>query len=459
MMEDVIDLNQSPRDDDAAERPYQAFFEHAPDAVIITDAAGVIVDANRQAASLFGYGVDVLVGMAVEQLLPDHLRSAHADHRAGYMTHPRLRPMGAGLELAGRRSDGSLVEVDISLSPLPGGLFAAAIRDVTARRAAESEIRLQRQRVAQATSAGQQARRAAVESEARFRSVFDASPIGMAIIDESLRFLTANPALCELLGYSATALANMTFSDVTPQEDVRRDVTLATEVFAGARRSVTTQKRYLGSHGRIIWAEVRVTLLPGEEPRALVMVSDITARKQAEADLAHRALHDDLTGVANRTLLLEHLAQALARVARGDEGVGVLFADLDRFKNVNDRLGHAAGDSVLRETATRIVAAVRPYDTVARLGGDEFVVLCPTLPADPATGLAQLTALAERIRSAVAEDIPLEGETVSVTMSVGGAAVSAGTKADPSQVLSRADAALYAAKDAGRDRSVVSADG
>ena len=558
--------------------PYRVLFDQAPDAVLIVDERGHIVDANRQAEALFGHPPGVLVGMRVEQLMPEEARMAHAAHRAGYAAKPRVRPMGAGLELTALRADGAEVAVDISLSPLPGSRYAAAIRDVTDRRAADAELRrahARAERTAEAllvaneelrlraavaehlaegialvraadgvivytndrwealfgygrgelngrrigmlsvceelsfldapaagapspeTTAGwtgevenvrrdgthwwalasvsgfvhpehghvwivvhqdvtarRLAQQAAEESEARFRSVFDASPIGMAVVDASCRFVSSNAALCDLLGYSAAELAERTFSDVTPSEDVRRDVAMTRDVLAGRRAAFTLHKRYLDRHGRVVWAEVRVARLPGtSEPRAVLMVTDITTRKQTESELAHRALHDDLTGLANRGLTVDRLHQALARIPRDEAGVGVLVADLDHFRSVNDRLGDAAGDRILREVAGRIRSVVRPYDTVARLGDDEFVVVCDGLPADRDAAAARLLALAERVREAIAEPVEIDGAQVTTTASVGAtAAVAVAAPTTPLELLNRADHAAHAAKETGRDR-------
>ncbi|HET7486713.1 MAG TPA: PAS domain S-box protein [Acidimicrobiales bacterium] len=550
--------------------PYRAVFQHAPDAVVIVDDGGRIVDANHPASDLFGYPVDELIGMQVEQLMPAGARSVHAGHRARYGAHPRVRPMGAHLELSALRSDGTEVAVDISLSPLPGGLYAAAVRDVTERRRAAAELRqaqARAERSAQALLMANQelrlraavaehlaegiamvraadrvivytndrwdrlfgyrpgellgrpasdltpagvpwpadpddewtgevenvrrdgtrwwalasvstfvhpehgpvhiavhqdvtARRLALEaaerSEASFRSVFEASPIGMALVDPSCTFTSVNPALCEMLGFSAEELTGRTFADVTPGEDVRRDVALLAELFAGELPSFTLQKRYLARHGRPVWVELRVARLPSDDgKRALLIAADITARKQTEADMVHRALHDQLTGLANRSLALERLQQALARIARTDERVGVLFVDLDQFKAVNDAYLHAGGDEVLREVARRIASVVRPYDTVARLGGDEFVVVCDGLPPGDEQAEAQLVAMAERLRAAVSLPIDLGAAgVVRVTVSVGLAAEDGRVPTTPVELLNRADVGLFAAKEGGRDQVV-----
>jgi diguanylate cyclase (GGDEF)-like protein len=178
----------------------------------------------------------------------------------------------------------------------------------------------------------------------------------------------------------------------------------------------------------------------------------------------YRALHDPLTGLANRGLLMEQLGQALARARRRPGSVAVLFLDLDRFKVVNDSLGHAVGDDLLVEVARRLERVMRSADTVARLGGDEFVVL-----AEDVAGVDEAFTLARRLRQAIAAPIPVgPGQRVVVTASVGIALSTPGTDgageepvvaATPSSLLWNADIAMYRAKDTGRDRAQLFEDG
>lgn len=170
-------------------------------------------------------------------------------------------------------------------------------------------------------------------------------------------------------------------------------------------------------------------------------------RRELELRLRQQAHHDSLTGVANRSLLLERLSRAIPR-ARGDSLVGVVYLDLDRFKSVNDSLGHAAGDELLVEVAARLQRLVRPADVVARLGGDEFVVLAENVPQ--ASGVTQL---ADRILAALAVPITVAGAAVFVDASIGIVTV-AGRGRDPGQVLRDADIAMYQAKAAGKGRHV-----
>jgi diguanylate cyclase (GGDEF)-like protein/PAS domain S-box-containing protein len=173
---------------------------------------------------------------------------------------------------------------------------------------------------------------------------------------------------------------------------------------------------------------------------------DVTERKRFEADLAHQATHDSLTGLPNRALLLDHLELEMARAEREHRLVALLFLDLDRFKQVNDTLGHDAGDELLAQAAQRISAVVRPADTVARMGGDEFVILCGDVEDQD-----HATAVAHRVSAAI-ENRPFElaGAELAITSSIGIALSSGGVH--PEAILRDADAAMYRAKDLGRAR-------
>jgi len=162
-------------------------------------------------------------------------------------------------------------------------------------------------------------------------------------------------------------------------------------------------------------------------------------RGRSEQQLAHRALHDDLTGLPNRVLFLDRLMYALAQTERLDSQVGIFFLDLDGFKGVNDRLGHLAGDALLRAMAGRLLGWVRPGDTVSRFGGDEFTVLVREVTASEEAAL-----IAERLTDAVRIPVSLEGEEVSLTPSIGIAL--GGSSQKPNDLLDRADKAMYSAK-------------
>ncbi|MGQ0521329.1 MAG: putative bifunctional diguanylate cyclase/phosphodiesterase [Actinomycetota bacterium] len=198
--------------------------------------------------------------------------------------------------------------------------------------------------------------------------------------------------------------------------------------------------------GRRYDAVEQEVLLAFAEHASLAMndASALEAMRKALADAVHRANHDTLTGLPNRTLVLDRLDHALARLARGRRSVGVLFVDLDRFKVVNDTLGHSVGDEVLVRIGERLQAAVRPGDTVGRLAGDEFVVVCEEVET------CAVLQVAERIAAAIASPMPLYGRESVLTASIGIALAAGGGRAE--DVLRDADVAMYRAKERGRDR-------
>ncbi|MGY1813691.1 putative bifunctional diguanylate cyclase/phosphodiesterase [Blastococcus sp. SYSU D00820] len=223
-------------------------------------------------------------------------------------------------------------------------------------------------------------------------------------------------------------------------------------------------RRALQARGAVVDVELRCTVAGeegwigarlvdlGDDPDVrgvVVHVIDITDRKRAEMALAHQAFHDVLTGLANRALFADRVDQALRRGARGSGTAAVVFIDLDGFKAVNDTLGHAAGDALLREVAARLTSAVRADDTVARLGGDEFAVLVE----QSGEGSEEAEATAARVLEVLARPIALDRQAVTVSGSVGIAVGRPGATAD--SLVGDADIAMYAAKMAGRGRAVV----
>jgi diguanylate cyclase (GGDEF)-like protein len=195
---------------------------------------------------------------------------------------------------------------------------------------------------------------------------------------------------------------------------------------------------------RTIHARAEVSKAADRPLRLVGIVLDITERKALEAQLAHQATHDPLTGLPNRALFHDRLDHALGRARREWQACAVLFLDLDRFKTVNDSLGHAAGDRLLIAVATRLQGCLRDGDTVARLGGDEFAILMEGV-ADPVEPLR----VAERILATLQEPLPLDGRELVATASVG-IALSTDSEDTPADLLRFADVALYRAKEAGR---------
>ena len=198
----------------------------------------------------------------------------------------------------------------------------------------------------------------------------------------------------------------------------------------------------------MVWAQIGVTAVRGEDGEVLYFICqmhDVTERRRFQDELAHRALHDPLTGLPNRALFLDRLRHALVRLRRTHGEVAVLFVDLDRFKLVNDGMGHGAGDAVLLEAAKRLSEVARAEDTVARFGGDEFTILCEN------AGEEEARLVAQRVLAAFARPFTHEGREFHLSASVG-IRVNDLASATPDTLLRDADIALYAAKEHGRAR-------
>lgn len=265
--------------------------------------------------------------------------------------------------------------------------------------------------------------------------------------------LDVNTALAQMLGYEPEELVGRQDTVFRMSNDASEAVVLNTrmqQLAVGAIDAFQRETRFAMKSGDQLWVELSATRLdPATSPPfALIYVHDLTGREQNKKMLESMALHDALTGLANRAVLFPRLEDLLRRGRWDGGGVGLLYLDLNGFKPVNDRYGHAAGDAVLVEVARRLEAAVRPGDTVARLGGDEFAVLAAGIAADD-----DLTLIADRIHAALAEPIVLPGGAqVTISSSIGAAVGTSDTT--PDQLVRAADVAMYRAKHSGPPESV-----
>jgi diguanylate cyclase (GGDEF)-like protein/PAS domain S-box-containing protein len=253
-------------------------------------------------------------------------------------------------------------------------------------------------------------------SEQDLLSAFDNAPIGIAVLTPQGVVTLCNAAMGRLLDRDPAELVGRTFFDVTHPDDLddaRRNCVL---MQADDARILRHECRFVLDDERVIWVSVSTSRVPGTagHPAHLIMhIEDISDRKRLEAELSHRALHDPLTGLANRTLFTERMREVLGGRSRPIRAGHLFYLDLDGFKEVNDRFGHAVGDVVLTQLAARIVALLRVGDVAARLGGDEFAVLCEDTEPHHADSIA------ERLRTAAAEPFVVDGATITLSAAVG----------------------------------------
>ena len=419
---DVSDREQALAQAHRSQAELEEFFESAPVGIRWTAPDGTILRANRSELDLLGYQPDEYLGRNIAQFCVNPEVAVDSARRLeGGET---LR----NVEIRMRHHDGSIRNGLLSANALFEGkqfIHARCVtRDITDRVQAEQAL-------------------------AQFKAMVESADD--AVIGKTLEGIITswNPAATRLYGYAADEVIGKPIAVIAPADRVDELAGILERLRRGEHieHYDTTRVRKDGTS-----VEVSITISPildshGRPIGATTIARDITARKQAEHQLLHEALHDALTDLPNRAYFVERVSQALARLRRDrDYRFAVLFLDVDGFKAVNDRLGHAAGDRLLTEIAGRLRTCVRPGDVVARLGGDEF-----TLLLDEITGLADGERTARRIQDALAVPISLEGQDVVATASIG-VVLSGSHYTQPQDLLHDADLAMYHAKQQGRAR-------
>ena len=397
--------------------------DQLPDGLCLTDRAGIITYVNPAWADLQGLssGADA-VGRRLASLHPhEDAHQGSLPYQIAVNSERRQRAVVAHQLPNGRRywADVTATSLRDEQGEVIGRL--STVRDVTADRNAAATLK---------------------EAEERFRLTFEQAPLGMATVTPEGRFLQVNDALCRMLGRSAAEMLTLGVLGITAPAS--RDE--AHEMLRQRREDEQFVQRYVHKDGHLVSVQVTASLIHDPEGKPLYYIAqcqDVTEEHRHRHRLTEQAFHDALTGLPNRLLLEDRLAQALTRTHRQRHRIAVLFCDLDGFKGVNDRLGHQVGDEILRTVAARLQGCIRDVDTVARMGGDEFVVLL-----DGLTHSGQATDVAARIRDAIGNPYWVGEEEVSVGVSLG-IALSSGSSSAAGTLLRAADAAMYGAKMAG----------
>jgi diguanylate cyclase (GGDEF)-like protein/PAS domain S-box-containing protein len=415
-----------------------AIIESALDCIITIDHEGRIVEFNPAAEATFRYWRSDVIGARMSDLIiPPSLREEHRAGFARYLETGEGPILGKRLELTGMRSDGTEFPVELTVTSveLPGRppLFTAYVRDITERRHAEEERN-------------------------QLASIVESS--GDAIISTDLegRILSWNAGAEKIYGYTRDEAIGQNVSMLVPEEDRNSSTDMFDRLEQGERIEHFETARMRKNGTRM---DVSLNLFPikdgsGQTVSLSSIGRDISERKRAEQQIAFMAFHDRLTGLANRAKFEELMEMAIARARRHGLAVAVLYMDLDNFKLVNDSLGHAAGDDLLREVAARLISLTRETDVVARLGGDEFLLLLSDLrrsadsPSGPSTDSAVLIAeaVASRINDCLSDPFVLSDTEFYISASVGVSILPLDAE-DGRSLLKNADAAMYQSKKSG----------
>ncbi|MEO5932516.1 MAG: EAL domain-containing protein [Duganella sp.] len=422
-------LEQRLRD---SEKWFASALRGVADAVLATDEAGIVHFINPVAEHLLGWSADEVIGRDVADVMRLQVPGTGAE-----LPSPALRALRedavVGIEFGTLliTRNGTAIPIDDSAAPIRDDqqrvLGAVMVfRDVRERLAAEQRLK---------------------QSEARFRDTFDFAPVGMALVSLDNRFLRVNGALCQLLDKKADELLGSSQSTFDQVEETELERGLLNELVSGMTASVQFEKHYRRADNSDVWASVSVSLLNENNlPLCfLFQVVDVTERKAAEHRLARLAHFDPLTGLANRTWLAETLVQSIAVARRHRHRLALVFLDLDHFKQINDTLGHDAGDEALKILATRMRASVRATDGVCRLGGDEFVILLPEIDQ-----IADILVVTDKVRNECSQPVEIAGKELQLGLSMG-VSLFPDDAQDPPTLLRYADSALYHAKAEGRD--------
>ena len=417
-----------------APEEFQLAFEQAPIGIALVAPDGRFLWVNDALARICGYEREALLRLTFQDIThPDDLDADLAQLEA--MVAGEITAYSMEKRYFHARGHEVPIQLDVSMVRTADGApryFISHVQDIS-----------ERQATIDALASAHDALRA---SQQRFAALVERSTDIICIIDEQGCIAYHSPAAERLLGYEPGSWIGTPFTAVVHPEDQAE----LNETF----------RRLVLEPSLMPLAEVRVTTVDGQwrhveisatnrlaDPavRGIVAnVRDVTERAEAATRLAWQAFHDSLTGLPNRALLADRLGHAVERARRVGDLTALLFLDLDRFKLVNDSMGHEAGDLLLVEVASRLEQAVRAGDSVARLGGDEFVILVESVSETD-----EVSALAERIGAVVAEPIPLPQGMVTVTASIG---IAYDSGRGPEHLLRDADTALYRAKEKGRNR-------
>jgi diguanylate cyclase (GGDEF)-like protein/PAS domain S-box-containing protein len=461
----------------------KGLLESFPDGILVIDRDGKIIEINAQVEAIFGYRREELQNQPVEILIPERFRESYAKHIGDYLAQSEERPLGAGVELFGQRKNKSEFPADMILGRIDkdgGGELIAVVRDITESKAAAERVRRSNDELRALVTELQR-------RDSEMQSLISMDDLLQSCTTQAEAYKVIALAGGELFGGQGGCLAVLPYQNQSLEIVARwGDGPLGEAVFAvedcwalrrGQVHDVSDpqggllcrhflprpEARYLCVPLTVQGEMLGVFCLAGAPANSKHHVSQlqlaVTVSESVKLSLSNlrlreklraEAIHDPLTGLFNRRYLEETLSRELHRARRGNSPLCLAMLDLDRFKQFNDRFGHDAGDSFLRELGRLVRENLRKSDISCRYGGEEFVLVLPdsSLP-DAEQRLEQLRVLIKHLKIQHGDQMigPL---TISA-----GVAQAEKLSTEPSELLRAADNALYAAKKAGRDRVVV----
>jgi diguanylate cyclase (GGDEF)-like protein/PAS domain S-box-containing protein len=419
---DITERKQAEEALRESEVQLSASMENAPDGVYMNDLEGNFLYGNRRCEEIIGYKREELIGKNFLELniLPENSLAKAAkllqDNINGKSTGPD--------ELELIRKDGRRVPIEINTSVVPRkgqAVVLAFVRDITERKKAEEALK---------------------ESEERYRALFDRSLDLVYVRDLKGNFLDANPAALNLLGYQREDIPTLNFASLLSPAQFPKTIQILKELTETGFQREPSEYKLKRKDGTHLYVETQESVVYryGEPHSVQGIGRDITERKRMEQKLEEMATHDFLTGLPNRILLNDRFQVALAQANRNNYKLGIMSLDLDRFKEVNDTMGHAVGDELLKAVAIRLSNILRSSDTVARLGGDEFLLLLQEIH-----GPEDAILIAEKIVDSCKEPLQIDGHRLYISTSIG-IAIYPDHGEDVDTLMRKSDAAMYFSK-------------
>ncbi len=426
------DITERKRTEEAlreSEAKFRTVAETASDAILTIDETGTIIFVNAAAEKIFGYQAKQMIGQNLSLIMPERLRKKHDGGISRYMRTQKRKISWKAVEFPGLHKDGYEILLELSFaeySRQDKRFFTSVIRDITERKNAEEALK---------------------ESEARFRDLFENANDLIYTHDLHGNFTSLNRAGEIITGYKREEALEMNISEVVAPEYLKTARQMTLRKMDG-EPPTSYELEIISKNGNRVTLELSTQLIyKDEKPIGVQGIGrDITGRKVTEEQLQRNALYDALTDLPNRAHFMKQLNLAVERAEIEKRFLfAVLFLDLDRFKIINDSLGHVIGDKLLVEIAERLKSCVRPSDVIARLGGDEFTILLTIKDKSDAVQIA------ERVQEKLSKPFKLDNYEVFTSASVG-IIISDEVRRQPEEYLRDADAAMYRAKETGKAR-------